>query len=166
MTLSWNNNEECPVAGMLTQQLRLTGRKVYRSRTNWEWGRGGAGEGEHPVPSCTDELGESGVLCMSPWLGSYHMLNPVHWVPVDHFIQFLLILPTVAWLDMSKHCTVVEQSNVMVLLTSFLLSACNLDFSNTFISNLLVTSVFFLSNFLFLQSNDIFRLECKKNSTW
>lgn len=39
------------------------------------------------------------------------------------------------------------QSNVMVFVTSFLLCACNLDFSNT-LSDLAVTSVFFLFYFL------------------
>lgn len=46
-----------------------------------------------------------------------------------------------------KHCKMLMQSNVMVFVTSFLLCACNLDFSNM-LSDLAVTSVFFLCNFL------------------
>lgn len=45
-----------------------------------------------------------------------------------------------------KHGKMLMQSNVMVFVTSFLLCACNLDFSNI-LSDLAVTSVFFLFNF-------------------
>lgn len=84
------------------------------------------------------------------WFEFCNMLNSVTWASsINSFIISFFVI--IAWSEVFK-VKILVQSNVMIFVTSFLLYACNLDFSNTLISNLSVAIVLvlLLSNFLSL----------------
>lgn len=147
--LFWNNNEDYPIDYILTHQIwfkRLMERIIGKVK-NW---LGMGLEEELGVVCnlalwCRGKLGGTGCI-MQLWFELCNMLNSVTLASsISSFISLFFI--TIVWLEVFK-TKILVQSNVMILVTSFLLYACNLDFSNTFISNLSVTLVFVLFNFL------------------